>query len=259
MEHDRRSPATPTITDDVALEVARLGLLRQSSAVGALRRAIELATRTITGCAGATVTRWTAAPGRAEAAEPELDEGAATHPEVAELFNLQHARREGPSYDTMRLARPVICDDILIETRWPRFTAAALRRGIRCLATTLHTDDQVMVTMTLYGVRADALKRTELPFAALLTAQGSAAAANTVHFDNVHRTAIQLQEAVDTHAVVDQACGILMQATGCDADDAFRRLRRVSQTRHIKLTALARRIVEMGGLGTAGTAPRDLA
>jgi hypothetical protein len=31
---------------------------------------------------------------------------------------------------------------------------------------------------------------------------------------------------------------------GCDAETAFNELKRISQTRHVKLTALARRIVE---------------
>lgn len=252
-QHHRRAPAPVAISNDVALEIARLGLIRQASAVGALQHAVDLATRTVTGCVGATVTRWIGPPpSHPEDPNPELDAMAATHPDVAELFDLQHAMREGPSYDTMRLSRPMTCDDTLIETRWPVFAAAALRRGVRCLATTLHTDEHLLVTMTLYGVQPDALTRAELPFASLLTAQGSAAVSNVVRFDDVHRTAVQLQEAAETRAVVGQACGVLMQALGCDADSAFKELRRTSQTRHIKLSALARRIVDNSNRANRG-------
>ncbi len=42
-----------------------------------------------------------------------------------------------------------------------------------------------------------------------------------------------------------------MHALGCHADDAFDRMRRISQTHHIKLTQVARRIINTGGLNPA--------
>nr|WP_272917997.1 ANTAR domain-containing protein [Actinomadura rayongensis] len=71
---------------------------------------------------------------------------------------------------------------------------------------------------------------------------------NSLQYGDVHRTAVQLQEAVESRAIVDQAKGILMHALGCDADEAFVEMRRISQTRHVKLTALAQRIVGAQGL-----------
>jgi hypothetical protein len=227
------------ITDNLAVEIAQLSVLRETSAVGALYRVADLASRTVTGCAGATVTRWS---GPAEGAE--AGPSAATQPELAELLEIQHALRDGPSYRALHVRHHVTCADTLTETRWPRYTAAALRRGIRCTATVVHHNEEAQVTLTMYGITAGALDFTELPLASLLTAQGGVAVANTAQFDDVHRAAVQLQEAVESHAVVDQACGVLMHALGCDAEAALARLRALSQTRHVKLTALARRIVD---------------
>ncbi|MFD0852120.1 ANTAR domain-containing response regulator, partial [Actinomadura adrarensis] len=84
--------------------------------------------------------------------------------------------------------------------------------------------------------------------ASLLVAQSSNAVSNSLQYDSVQRTAVQLQEAVEARAVVDQAKGILMHALGCDAEEAFAEMRRISQTRHVKLTALAQRIVGDQGL-----------
>src|SRR5262249_8281774 len=138
----------------------------------------------------------------------------------------------------------VTCADTLTETRWPAYTAAALRRGIRCSATVVHRGDETHVTLTMYGITTGALDLTQLPLASLLTAQGGTAVANTAQYDDVHRTAVQLKDAVESHAVIDQACGVLMHALDCDADAALAELRSLSQTRHVKLTALARRIVD---------------
>jgi len=58
------------------------------------------------------------------------------------------------------------------------------------------------------------------------------------------RLAIQLQAAMTNRAVIDQAIGIIMSRTGADQDEAFARLRRLSQGANTKLSAIAQRLVE---------------
>jgi hypothetical protein len=233
------------ITNELAVEIARLGVVRDSSEAGTLRRVTELAARAVVGCAGATSVRWapsvTGATSSRAALEPRL--AAASHPDLAELVDVQLARGEGPIVDVERTRAPLSCEDTLAETRWPVHTAAMLRRGVRCFTTTVHENGDMLVTLTLYGVMPGALDPGRLAMAALLVAQGGAAVSNTQEYDHAHRTAVQLREAVATRAVVDQAKGILMHALGCDAETAFGELRRISQTRHMKLTAIAQRIV----------------
>ena len=105
--------------------------------------------------------------------------------------------------------------------------------------------------LTLYGVRPRSLHPERLPLASLLAAFGAASVAGAARYTDAQRTASQLQDAVAARAVVDQARGILMHALGCHADDAFDRMRRISQTHHIKLTQVARRIINTGGLNPA--------
>ena len=230
------------ITDALAVEIAKLGMVRESSETGALGTVTDLAARAVTGCAGATTVRWS----HTEPLEPVSI--AASHPDLAELIEVQRGRREGPSYWAVRSREPVACEDTLVETRWPEYVGAALRRGVRCFATTLYENEQVLVTLTLYGVLPGSLDPRQLALAALLVAQSGAAVTNSREYDDVHRTATQLRQAVEARAVVDQAKGILMHALGCDADTAFAELRRISQTRHVKLTAIARRIVAGEGI-----------
>lgn len=227
----------PFITDDLAMEIARLGMVREASETTALRRLTDLAPRTVPGCVGATAIRWSGDP------DPEPLERVGSHPDLALLADLQCAVGAGPSFDVVRGDAAVFCDDTLAETRWPTFMSAALRHGVRCFATTVHRNGSVLVTLTTYGVLPGALDRRQLSLASLLAAQGGAAVSNTSRYEDVHRTAVQLQQAVEARAIVDQAKGILMHALSCDADTAFAELRRISQTRHVKLTALAQRIV----------------
>ena len=252
------------LTDQLALEIARLGVVGESSDIGTLHRVTELAARAVPGCAGAASVRWalpqvadaprvppqSQGPGVPAAAgvRPEPLTVAASHPDLAEMTDLQLSRGRGPIFDVVLDRRALSSDDILAETRWPEAMADMLRRGVRCFTTTPHLNPPVLVTLTLYGVTPRALGHERNALAFLLIAQGSAAVSNTQQYDDVHRTAMQLQEAVEARAVVDQAKGILMHALGCDADEAFAEMRRISQTRHVKLTALAQRIVGHQGL-----------
>ena len=182
---------------------------------------------------------------------------AASHPDLAALTSLQIETGSGPTLDAVRTGEPRGCADTLAEDRWPEFAAAALSRGVRCCVSLVHEFSGMAVTLTLYGVRPRSLDPEQLPLASLLAAFGAASVANASRFGDVQRTASQLQEAVQARAVVDQAMGILMHALGCHADDAFDTMRRVSQTQHIKLTEVARRVIETGGIdpatGGAGT------
>lgn len=238
--------AETVLTDQLAIEIARLGIVGESSDVGTLHRVTELASRAVPGCAGATSVRWALPAGEDERPEPLAS--AASHPDLAEVTDLQLRRGHGPIYDVVRDRRAVGSDDILAETRWNESAADMLRRGVRCFTTTPHHNAPVLVTLTLYGVTPRSLAADQTALAALLVAQGSAAVSNSLQYDHVQRTAVQLQEAVESRAVVDQAKGILMHALGCDADEAFAEMRRISQTRHVKLTALAQRIVGDQGL-----------
>ncbi|WP_433476898.1 ANTAR domain-containing protein [Spirillospora sp. CA-142024] len=275
------TPTETVLTDQLALEIARLGVVGESSDVGTLHRVTELAARAVAGCAGAASVRWALpeaagsdpgpgfglppdtvtdvphipAPGSGpEAApapgkpRPEPLAAAASHPDLAEVTDRQLSRGHGPIFDVVRDRRALTSDDILAETRWPEAMSDMLRRGVRCFTTTPHVNPPVLVTLTLYGVTPKSLGHGRHALASLLVAQGTAAVSNTRQYDDVHRTAVQLQAAVEARAVVDQAKGILMHALGCDADEAFAEMRRISQTRHVKLTALAQRIVGQQGL-----------
>ena len=227
----------PQISSELAAQVARLGLVHEASATVALRRVAELAAQTVHGCAGATAIRWSAGD------VPEPLDQAGTHPDLAYLSEIQCTRRAGPVFDVARAETATFCGDTLAETRWPDYTPLALQRGVRCFAVTARRTGPVIVTLTMYGVVPGAIDQRELGLGDLLVAQGGAAVSNTRRYEDAHRTATQLRQAVEARSIVDQAKGVLMHAMGCDAETAFNELKRISQTRHVKLTAIAQRIV----------------
>jgi len=226
-------------TDELAREATELFAAAGPSGAKSIRQLAELAARRVHGCSGATATLWR---------DDEAVTTAASHPDLAALTALQIETRSGPALDAIRAGEPMRCADTLAENRWPGFAAAALSRGVRCCVSLVHEYSGMAVTLTLYSVRPRSLDPAQLPLASLLAAFGVASVAGAARYNNAQRTTSQLREAMEASTVVEQAKGILMHAVGCDADDAFDRMRRVSQTQHIKLTGVARRVIETGGI-----------
>jgi hypothetical protein len=70
---------------------------------------------------------------------------------------------------------------------------------------------------------------------------------NAAEYGDAKRTALQLLASAESRAQVDQAKGMLMQALGCSADDALERLRQISQERNLRVTDVAKAIIDARG------------
>ena len=116
-----------------------------------LNQLVGLVSRQVPACSGATSALW-------RAGEPVVR--AASHPDLAELFELQLRRGAAPWLDALVTNSTVACPDTLEEERWPGFATAALSRGVRCSVTLVHTvravrdhADPVRCPATLAGRR----------------------------------------------------------------------------------------------------------
>jgi hypothetical protein len=179
---------------------------------------------------------------------------AATHPDLAELADLQLKLGRGPLLEAAEGGVPVSCPDTLDEARWPAVAEAALRRGVRCSVHLVRELPRGALVLSLFGVRPGVLDAGSNPIADMLAAFGGAMLINATAYDQAQRTASQLKDAVVARSVVDQAKGILMHALGCDAGDALQRLRQESQRRHVKVTEVAREVVAAYGGESGGAA-----
>jgi hypothetical protein len=222
---------------DLADRAAALLSLYSTSQERSLSQLTQLAASQVPGCAAAHVGVWQ---------DSELVSQAASHPEPSRLADVQISAGRGPLIDALAEGGPVACADTLSEERWPEFTAAALRIGVRSAVTLayLPPDQAVAVTLTLLGVRPRALQADELQLAELLVAYGGALVGAVADYGDSRRVAIQLRDAASSRAVVDQAKGILMHALGCTADEALDRMREVSQRTSLRASEVAQRIID---------------
>jgi hypothetical protein len=231
--------------EDLGYEATELVSLSNGEAKS-LSKLAELAVRQVPGSAAAHATIWR---------DGELAAMAASHPDPAELIDLEIAAGNGPLLTAVREGRPVSCRDALDESRWPWWAAEALRRGLRSSIHLVRQSSSITLVLGLFAVRPDALEADGVPMAEMLARFGSTVFANSLAYGQAQRTATQLKDSVAARAVTDQAKGILMHALGCDADEALRYLRRESQRTHVKVTEVAARVLATYGPGGRVGAP----
>ena len=70
---------------------------------------------------------------------------------------------------------------------------------------------------------------------------------NAVAYDGVQRTVLRLRDSVESGSLLDQARGILMNARGCTAEEAWQQMRAMSAAQHITMTEVAQRVITSQG------------
>jgi hypothetical protein len=219
----------------LAREAAELLDVAGASGSRSLHRLAELAARHVPACSGATAALWR---------DLEPVAMTATHPDLCGLFEATQESGSGPWQAALAAGETMSCPDTLTEKRWPVFASAALFRGVRCSVTMVRGARPLAITLSLFAARPAVLGTEQVAVARLLVAFGGTMVDNASTYRASQRTALQLRDAADARALVDQAKGILMHALGCTADEAFERMREQSQRRHVKVTEVARTIID---------------
>jgi transcriptional regulator with GAF, ATPase, and Fis domain len=211
------------------------------SVVDVLRDIAEFAVRAIPGVDGAGVTMTDAS-----AETPHIQAWAVTADFVHEIDSVQyHELIEGPCITSMQSRRPAVSGSLGCDDRWPRFGGRVARLGVHsALSMPLLIADQVIGAINAYAYHRDAFAEHAVQLAAQFAGPAAVAVCNAQVLSNARERTAQLQRALVSRAVIDQAIGILRARTGGSAEDAFDQLTRLSQTENTKLKLVAERLVE---------------
>lgn len=161
------------------------------------------------------------------------------------LDQLQQKLQDGPCINAAVQQALIRIDDMHRESRWPDFAAEAENLGIcSMLCVPLQVHERCLGTLSLYSERAVAFTRDDEQITTLFATLAAIALAEAQRTD-------QLQTALANRDVIGQAKGILMERQRITADAAFGYLAEASQNVNMKLTAVARHLVETGELLSA--------
>ena len=220
---------------DGGREALRRFLVGDDDLATMLTKIMLIATETVPGCDMGSITMLR----RGEPHTPVFTEKAA----IA-LDETQYRLGDGPCLAAIR-HRGVEHLDVAADTRWPEFNAAALRLDVlSTLSVPLADENAVLGALNLYSTTTHVYDDAARDVACRLADQLGLAAANTVAYVEGYELARDLQQAMESRAVIEQAKGILMAAEGCTPDQAFEMLVRASQHQNRKLRAIATEIVE---------------
>lgn len=162
-----------------------------------------------------------------------------------ELLQLQ--ADEGPCVDCYRTGTPVSVADLAAAAlRWPQFIAALAQRGTygSIHALPLRLRGQPIGTLNLFHHEPGALPTPDL---ALGQALADVATIGILSEQAIRRGEVlneQLQAALSSRVIIEQAKGALAQRGELSMDAAFDRLRRYARGHNLLLSQVARQIVE---------------
>jgi len=162
---------------------------------------------------------------------------------LLELFQLQ--TNEGPCLDAVRTGEVVTSDDLESDsTRWPRFGPAAVEIGYRSVtAVPLRLRGQRIGALNMFGTGHSSVTGNDRRLAQALA---DVATIGILQRRSIHQSnlvAEQLQHALDSRVVIEQAKGVLAERHSVGMDEAFTALRRHSRNNNLKLTDVALAVV----------------
>lgn len=160
-----------------------------------------------------------------------------------EAFQLQ--REEGPCLDCYRGAVPVLVEDLSRHiARWPVFAPAALAAGFASVhAVPMRVRETVLGTLGLFHTKVGALSADDLDLAQALAHVASVAMVAERALSDVCAVNEQLQTALRSRVVLEQAKGVLAERGQVDMAEAFARLRGYARDHNAKLTDISQRVV----------------
>ncbi|GAA3635225.1 GAF and ANTAR domain-containing protein [Kineosporia mesophila] len=205
-----------------------------------LGRVATFAVRAVPGADGAGVALLEMTPDR-----HRVQALASSAPFVAQIDEIQYGTLdEGPCITAARERRAVRSGSLGGEKMWPRFGPRVGRLGVHsALSIPLLLPDRLVGAINVYARE----KHVFGQHASDLGEEFASPAAVSVHNAQVlaaaQRLAAQLQRALTSRAIIDQAIGLIRGRSGGTAQEAFARLRRISQAEHLKLSDVAERIV----------------
>jgi GAF domain-containing protein len=201
-----------------------------------LARVAELAKQTIHGATDVSVTLLH---------DTEVASVAFAGSLAAQLDERQYEAGFGPCVDAALSGTTIAIEDTADSPTYPDFARLARRHGItHTLSTGLPVQRRTIGALNIYGTGEGAFDDTTRELATAFASYAAVALANADLYASTAHLAANLQRALDSRAVIDQAKGILMRDHRISPDAAFDLLVERSSSGNRKLRDIAQDIVD---------------
>ena len=165
---------------------------------------------------------------------------AASNLEAMRSDQAQHATGEGPCLSAMREHETVVIEDVAAEDRWPHWRDRISELGWQSmLGLRLFVAGDTLGALNLYARRPGGFDEQSQQLAQVFASHAAVAMKAAINEQG-------LEEALASRDTIGQAKGVLMERERLTGQQAFERLRELSNAHNVKLRDLARDIAETG-------------
>jgi GAF domain-containing protein len=191
-----------------------------------------------------------ATPGANGAGVTMLESGypdtiAASETFVRDVDAIQYRLGEGPCVSAAAEGRTKTSTRLGDDAAWPTFGPQAAALGIHsALSLPLIANGEVIGALNLYAREREAFDEYSRYCGEQFAGPAAIAIRNARTLEQAQRKQSNLEVALTSLATIDQAVGIIRSRSGLSAEEAFLRLRIISQHEHIKLNAVASQLVK---------------
>jgi GAF domain-containing protein len=172
---------------------------------------------------------------------------------LMELYELQ--RQEGPCIDAHRRGEAVVEPDLDATARWPQFTAEARERGYRAaFAFPMRLRGEQIGALNLFRTEPGSIDAQLVRATRAFADMAAIGILQERAVREGHELARQLQGALNSRIVLEQAKGIVAERAGCELGEAYQLLRWYARNHNRALRVVAAAVVS-GDLSASDLAP----
>ncbi|MFF8597166.1 GAF and ANTAR domain-containing protein [Streptomyces sp. NPDC015220] len=160
------------------------------------------------------------------------------------LDEKQYGQDDGPCLQALRTGQVVHVTDMLGETRWGSYPRFAADLGVgSALSVPIPARTHTAGALNFYAAAPDAFTEDDRHTLTVFAARAGGGIALAQRLADAEDFTRDLQAALVSRSVIDQAIGAVMQRQQCGEEQAFDLLRRLSQQTNVKLRDVCTRLL----------------
>ena len=167
---------------------------------------------------------------------------------IATLERVQESFQKGPCIDAVASGATVAVADIDVgeaSDRWPDYTVAAKNTGIQAVAgIPMLAEGAAIGAVNLYDSEPRNWSAEDLRVATIFASIATGYLAHASSARQQQRTAEQLEQALSTRLIIEQAKGVLATQRETTVDEAFKRLRKYAREHNARIHDVSRAVVK---------------
>jgi GAF domain-containing protein len=167
---------------------------------------------------------------------------------TAAIERVQEDTQEGPCVDAHRAGELVLVADLRDDPgRWPTFAERARELGIVAVAgIPMSWNGTRLGALDLYSTARRDWLADDVVLAQVLADMATCYIAHASELERSRRTVEQLQEALESRVVIEQAKGMLAAERSISVNEAFELIRSHARSHSASLRAVGEAIVNLG-------------